>query len=160
MTLFLGSRGYRNYFCARYSPDNFKQVSNLKEISKFWVAGINYKKTDATTRGEFAIQNDQYDRLLEQARVNDLDEVFVLSTCNRTEIYGFADNASQLIGLLCEQTAGNQETFLSSAYIKNGHEAIAHLFNVSAGLDSQILGDYEIIGQLKVAVKVPKNTVA
>jgi len=157
MTLFLGSRGYRNYFCARYSPDNFKQVSNLKEISKFWVAGINYKKTDATTRGEFAIQNDQYDRLLEQARVNDLDEVFVLSTCNRTEIYGFADNASQLIGLLCEQTAGNQETFLSSAYIKNGHEAIAHLFNVSAGLDSQILGDYEIIGQLKVAVKVAKK---
>ena len=157
MTLFLGSRGYRNYFCARYSPDNFKQVSNLKEISKFWVAGINYKKTDATTRGEFAIQNDQYDRLLEQARVNDLDEVFVLSTCNRTEIYGLADNSSQLIGLLCEQTAGNQETFLSSAYIKNGHEAIAHLFNVSAGLDSQILGDYEIIGQLKVAVKVAKK---
>jgi len=132
-------------------------VNNLKDISKFWIAGINYKKADATTRGQFAIQSDQYIRLLEQARLNGLDEVFVLSTCNRTEIYAFAENASLLIGLLCEQTAGSPETFLSSAYVKNGHEAVEHLFNVSAGLDSQILGDYEIIGQIKAAVKFAKQ---
>jgi glutamyl-tRNA reductase len=134
-----------------------QQVNNLKDISKFWVAGINYKKADAATRGQFAIQNDQYTRLLEQASVNGLDEIFVLSTCNRTEIYGFADTAPQLINLLCDQTAGSKETFLSSAYIKSGYEAIEHLFNVSAGLDSQILGDYEIIGQIKAAVKFAKN---
>ena len=133
------------------------QVNNLKDISKFWIAGINYKKADAATRGQFAIQNDQYTLLLEQARINGLDEIFVLSTCNRTEIYGFADNASQLVSLLCQQTAGSEEIFLSSAYIKNGHEAIAHLFNVSAGLDSQILGDYEIIGQIKIAIKFAKK---
>jgi len=132
-------------------------VNNLKDISKFWIAGINYKKADATTRGQFAIQNDQYIRLLEQARLNGLDEVFVLSTCNRTEIYAFAENASLLISLLCEQTVGGSETFLSSAYVKNGYEAVEHLFNVSAGLDSQILGDYEIIGQIKVAVKFAKQ---
>jgi glutamyl-tRNA reductase len=132
-------------------------VNNLKDISKFWVAGINYKKADAATRGQFAIHNDQYTRLLGQASVNGLDEIFVLSTCNRTEIYGFADTAPQLINLLCDQTAGSKETFLSSAYIKSGHEAIEHLFNVSAGLDSQILGDYEIIGQIKAAVKFAKN---
>jgi glutamyl-tRNA reductase len=134
-----------------------QQVNNLKDISKFWVAGINYKKADAATRGQFAIHNDQYTRLLGQASVNGLDEIFVLSTCNRTEIYGFADTAPQLINLLCDQTAGSKETFLSSAYIKSGHEAIEHLFNVSAGLDSQILGDYEIIGQIKAAVKFAKN---
>jgi glutamyl-tRNA reductase len=132
-------------------------VNNLRDISKFWIAGINYKKADAVTRGQFAIQNDQYARLLEKALANGLDEVFVLSTCNRTEIYGFADSVSQLINLLCEQTAGSKETFLSSAYIKNGHEAITHLFNVSAGLDSQILGDYEIIGQIKAAAKFAKK---
>ena len=132
-------------------------MNNLKDISKFWIAGINYKKADATTRGQFAIQNDQYIRLLEQARLNGLDEVFVLSTCNRTEIYAFAENASLLISLLCEQTVGGSETFLSSAYVKNGYEAVEHLFNVSAGLDSQILGDYEIIGQIKVAVKFAKQ---
>jgi len=132
-------------------------VNNLRDISKFWIAGINYKKADAVTRGQFAIQNDQYARLLEKALANGLDQVFVLSTCNRTEIYGFADSVSQLINLLCDQTAGSKETFLSSAYIKNGHEAITHLFNVSAGLDSQILGDYEIIGQIKAAAKFAKK---
>jgi glutamyl-tRNA reductase len=157
MTLFLGGGGYRNYFWARYSTDNFIQVKNLNDLSKFWIAGINYKKADAATRGPFAIQNDQHARLLEKALANSLDEVFVLSTCNRTEIYGFADSVSQLIDLLCDQTAGSKETFLSSAYLKNGHEAITHLFNVSAGLDSQILGDYEIIGQIKTAVKFAKE---
>jgi glutamyl-tRNA reductase len=132
-------------------------VNNLRDISKFWIAGINYKKADAITRGQFAIQTDQYARLLEKALANGLDEVLLLSTCNRTEIYGFADSASQLINLLCDQTAGSKETFLSSAYIKNGHEAITHLFNVSAGLDSQILGDYEIIGQIKAAAKFSKK---
>ena len=133
------------------------QVKNLNDLSKFWIAGINYKKADAATRGQFAIQNDQHTRLLEKALANGLDEVFVLSTCNRTEIYGFADSVSQLIDLLCDQTPGSKETFLSSAYIKNGHEALRHLFNVSAGLDSQILGDYEIIGQIKAAAKFAKN---
>jgi len=157
MTLFLGGGGYRNYFWARYSTDNFIQVKNLNDLSKFWIAGINYKKADAATRGQFAIQNDQHARILERALANSLDEVFVLSTCNRTEIYGFADSASQLIDLLCDQTLGTKETFLSSGYIRNGHEALTHLFNVSAGLDSQILGDYEIIGQIKAAAKFAKN---
>jgi glutamyl-tRNA reductase len=132
-------------------------LNNLKDISKFWVAGINYKKTDAAIRGLFAIQHDQYFKILEEAQSNNLTELFVLSTCNRTEIYGFADTSSQLIDLICSQTTGSKEVFLESAYIKNGHEAIEHLFNVSAGLDSQILGDYEIIGQIKAAVKFAKN---
>ncbi|HEV8287060.1 MAG TPA: glutamyl-tRNA reductase [Chitinophagaceae bacterium] len=132
-------------------------VNPLKDISKFWIAGINYKKTDAGIRGQFAIQDEQYANLLKQALANGLNEVFVLSTCNRTEIYGFADNVSQLINLLCAQTAGSKETFSELAYIKRGEEAIEHLFYVSAGLDSQILGDYEIVGQVKTAVKFSKK---
>jgi len=135
----------------------FMMTNNLKDISKFWIAGINYKKTDAAVRGQFAIQNEQYAAILKEANANSLNEVFVLSTCNRTEIYGFAENVSQLVNLLCKQTAGSIETFLESAYIKKGHDAIEHLFNVSAGIDSQILGDYEIIGQIKTAVKFAKN---
>jgi glutamyl-tRNA reductase len=132
-------------------------VNPLKDISKFWIAGINYKKTDAGIRGQFAIQDEQYANLLKQGVANGLNEVFVLSTCNRTEIYGFADNASQLVNLLCSQTAGSKETFSELAYIKRGEEAIEHLFYVNAGLDSQILGDYEIVGQVKTAVKFSKK---
>lgn len=129
----------------------------LKDIADFYVVGINYKKSDACVRGQFAIGSDQYSNLLQKAAAQGLNEVFILSTCNRTEIYGFAFCSHQLVELLCSETVGNAETFKSSAYIKNGVEAIEHVFNVGAGLDSQILGDYEIVGQLKNAVKFSKK---
>lgn len=129
----------------------------LKDISDFYVAGINYKKSDASVRGQFAIGDEQYSRILEKATQQGLNEIFVLSTCNRTEIYGFAYCSHQLVELLCSETIGDSETFKESAYIKNGIEAIEHVFNVGAGLDSQILGDYEIVGQLKNAVKFSKS---
>jgi len=129
----------------------------LKNISNFFVAGINYKKSDASVRGEFAIGSEQYSNILQKALVHGLNEIFILSTCNRTEIYGFANSGRQLVELLCSETIGNSETFLQSCYIKNGFDAIEHIFNVGAGLDSQILGDYEIVGQLKNAVKFSKG---
>jgi glutamyl-tRNA reductase len=126
-------------------------------ISGFYIVGINYKKTDAAIRGQFAISTEQYEKILALAPSHHLNELFILSTCNRTEIYGFADDASQLIDLLCTQTAGNRNTFGELAYVKKGMEAIDHLFQVSAGLDSQILGDYEIVGQIKQAVKFARE---
>src|SRR5687767_2995593 len=127
--------------------------TSTKDISRFYIAGINYKKTDAVIRGQFAVNNEQYATLLSKAGDLGLHELFVLSTCNRTEIYGFAESADQLIQLLCSQTEGSAATFSKLAYIKNGLAAIDHLFAVAAGLDSQILGDYEIVGQIKQAVK-------
>jgi glutamyl-tRNA reductase len=126
-------------------------------ISGFFLVGINYKKTDASVRGQFAINNIQYANILAIAPSFGLSEFFILSTCNRTEIYGFADNAAQLIEILCTQTTGNKEAFSGLCYIKQGAEAIQHIFEVGAGLESQILGDYEIIGQLKLAVKFAKE---
>lgn len=132
-------------------------VTGSKEISRFYIAGLNYRKTDAAIRGQFAISNDQYATILELAPSFGLNEFFIISTCNRTEIYGFADNPEQLINLLCTQTEGSAETFTGLSYIKQGMEAIEHLFEVGAGLDSQILGDYEIVGQIKKAVKLAKD---
>lgn len=128
-----------------------------KDMSTFFVAGINYKKTDAALRGQFAISTDQYANILSLAPSFNLNELFVISTCNRTEIYGFTENAADLCRLLCTQTEGSVETFTQIAYIKNGKAAIQHLFDVAAGLDSQILGDYEILGQLKLAVKFARE---
>ena len=127
------------------------------DISRFFAVGINYKKTDAGTRGLFAINSDQYKSILQKAPAAGLRELFILSTCNRTEIYGFAENADQLIQLLCNEATGNTEDFRRLAYVKKGLHAVEHLFSVGAGLDSQILGDYEIVGQLKNAVKFSKE---
>jgi glutamyl-tRNA reductase len=127
------------------------------DINHFFIAGINYKKSDASVRGQFAINNEQYTSILEKAAICGLNELFILSTCNRTEIYGFANSADDLVNLLCSETVGNSKSFMLSAYVKNGMQAVQHMFNVGAGLDSQILGDYEIVGQLKMAIKFAKE---
>ncbi len=133
------------------------QLEERRNLADFWVAGINYRKTDATIRGKFAINSEQYARVLDTATNNGLKELFILSTCNRTEIYGFASDVQQLIALLCTETAESIEVFKNLAYIKRGRGAVEHLFQVSAGLDSQVLGDYEIVGQMKVAAKFAKQ---
>ena len=127
------------------------------DILKFHAIGINYKKSNASTRGLFAVSNEQYPVILDLAPGFGVNELFILSTCNRTEIYGFAEHAGQLAALLCSQTKGDIETFNQRAYFKQGKQAVQHLFDVGAGLDSQILGDYEIVGQIKTALRFSKE---
>jgi len=69
------------------------EAQYFRNLSNFFVAGVNYKKSDASTRGKFAISEEQYSRVLESAAKQNLNEVFIVSTCNRTEIYGFAENS-------------------------------------------------------------------
>ena len=144
-----------------FAVQNFRPTlmpgTTQTNISTFFIAGINYRKTDADLRGQYAVNNEQYANLLALAPQYGLGEFFVLSTCNRTEIYGFSESVAGLCKLLCTQTQGSLETFYDIAYIKNGQQAIQHFFDVAAGLDSQILGDYEIVGQIKQAVKFSKK---
>jgi glutamyl-tRNA reductase len=134
-----------------------KMPLTTNHSSTFFIAGINYKKTDAEVRGQYAVNPEQYLHLLNTARERGLQELFVVSTCNRTEIYGLAQDADQLIRLLCSVTEGSEEIFRRLSYVKKGKEAAKHLLNVGAGLDSQILGDYEIVGQIKLAAKTAKE---
>jgi glutamyl-tRNA reductase len=127
------------------------------DVNQFYIAGINYKKTDASMRGKFAVNPEQYALILCKAAQAGIRELFVLSTCNRTEIYGVAPDAETLMALLCAQTTGTAEDFSDLAYVKQGMDAIEHFFNVGAGLDSQILGDYEIVGQIKQSIKFSKE---
>lgn len=127
------------------------------ELSNFLVAGINYKKTDTEIRSSFAIGMEQYSNMLNLAVQYGVRDLFVLSTCNRSEIYGIAERPEQLIDLLCSQTQGSAELFHELAYQKHGLKAVQHLFDVGAGLDSQILGDYEIVGQIRQAMKFAKE---
>jgi len=126
-------------------------------LDDFFVVGVNYKNTDAATRGRFAISEEQYENILKRAPSFGVDEFFILSTCNRTEIYGFGKNPSELTELLCSQVSDNTGLFGTMAYIKNGLQAVTHLFYVGSGLDSQIVGDYEIVSQLKQAFKFSKD---
>ena len=108
-------------------------------------------------RGSFAIGPEQYENMLRLAIGYEVRDLFVLSTCNRSEIYGISENADQLVKLFCSQTQGSADLFKTLAYRKSGLDAVKHLFDVGAGLDSQILGDYEIVGQLRKAMKFAKE---
>ena len=130
---------------------------NISKSSSFYAIGLSYKKADADIRGRFSLDDESKHALLQQAKDNAIESLIVTSTCNRTEIYGFAQHPFQLIELLCDNTNGTVEEFRNVAYVYKNKEAIAHMFRVGSGLDSQILGDFEIISQLKSSTKLSRK---
>ena len=122
---------------------------HISKHSSFYTIGLNYKKADAEVRGKFSLDDHAMDRLLDQAKHIGIDGLLVTSTCNRTELHGFAQHPFQLIKLLCDNTQGSLEEFQEVAYVHKNNDAINHLFRMGTGLDSQILGDFEIISQLR-----------
>lgn len=122
---------------------------HISRHNSFYTIGLNYKKADAHIRGHFSLDETAMENLLIQAKAIGIDGLLATSTCNRTELHGFAQHPFQLIKLLCDNTQGTVEEFQDVAYVYKNNDAIAHLFRVGTGLDSQILGDFEIISQLR-----------
>ncbi len=108
-------------------------------------------------RGKFSLDAAAKTRLLEQAKREGIESMIVTSTCNRTEIYGFGQHPFQLIKLICDNTQGTAEEFQQVGYVYKSQEAINHMFRVGTGLDSQILGDFEIISQLRTGFNESKS---
>lgn len=123
--------------------------NNISRHLYFYAVGLSYRKADAEIRGKFSLGNDAKTNLLHQAKQEGIESLVVISTCNRTEIYGFAQHPFQLIKLLCDNSQGTVEEFQRVAFVYKNAEAIDHVFRVGSGLDSQILGDFEIISQIK-----------
>jgi glutamyl-tRNA reductase len=122
---------------------------HISRHPSFYTIGLNYKKADAVLRGKFSLEETAMKKLLEDAKTQGIDGLLATSTCNRTELHGFAQHPFQLIKLLCDHTQGTVEEFQEVAYVYKNNDAISHLFKVGTGLDSQILGDFEIISQIK-----------
>ncbi|MBP9124421.1 MAG: glutamyl-tRNA reductase, partial [Saprospiraceae bacterium] len=129
----------------------------VNQIEDFTVVGINYRKSAADVRGHYTINEEQYKIILDIAPALGLNDFFVLSTCNRTEIYGCVHHIELFVQLILSQSTGSEVAFRQMFYVKRGASAIKHFFEVGSGLDSQILGDYEIVGQIKKAVQSSKK---
>ena len=123
--------------------------NNTSKHHYFYAVGLSYKKADAEIRGKFSLDAAAKVRLLDQAKNEGIESLIVTSTCNRTEIYGYAEHPFQLIKLICENSQGSVEAFQKVGFVYKNQEAISHMFRVGTGLDSQILGDFEIIAQIK-----------
>lgn len=130
---------------------------NMSKTTTFYALGLSYKKADAAIRGKFSLTATAQSDLLAQAKAEGIESLIVISTCNRTEIYGFANHPYELIKLLCENSNGSLEEFREVAYIYKNQEAVNHMFRVGTALDSQILGDFEIISQIKIAFNHSKK---
>jgi glutamyl-tRNA reductase len=130
---------------------------NAPKHHYFYAVGLSYKKADAEIRGQFSLDTKAKTKVLEQAKKEGIESLIVTSTCNRTEIYGFAEHPFQLIKLICENSNGTVEAFQKVGFVYKSQEAVNHMFRVATGLDSQILGDFEIISQIKSSFNESKS---
>lgn len=136
-----------------------KYLAEEKEcqgLNDFFVFGINYHKASTEIRGQYAIDAHTAETILSTAFTKDATDLIVLSTCNRTEVYGLG-NMEAVIQKVSGLLGKPAEAFDMYGYKLKAKAAVLHLFKVAAGLDSQILGDFEIAGQLKQAARFSKK---
>jgi Glutamyl-tRNA reductase len=96
-------------------------------LDSFYAIGVSYIKTDADIRGRFSIDGAHGEALSHQAKALGVDSLLIISTCNRSELYGFASSATQLIDLLCAHTKGTPELFEKEGYVFENEQAVTHL---------------------------------
>lgn len=127
-----------------------KSTTNNQFIS----IGISHWNCPIEIREKFSITDSNLERLHLKAKSLDIVSLFVVSTCNRTQLFSFGNVAQEqtLIDLFIEATETSAELFNEFAFLKREKEATDLLFELCMGLDSMILGDLQIISQVKNAV--------
>lgn len=123
-----------------------------------WALGINHQTAPLDVRGRFAFSLEQLPEALRRFRasVARQPEATLLSTCNRTELYCAADEPliEPAAHWLAETAGVPPETLMQHAYVLREDAAARHAFRVASGLDSMVLGEAQILGQLKDAVRI------
>ena len=131
-----------------------------------WTLGINHTTAPLDLRGRFAFGLDQMQPTLaglrnalhQQDRTAD-NEIAIVSTCNRTEIYAAGNPSSTDAALHWLAASGGvtAQSLVSHTYQMHEAQAARHAFRVASGLDSMVLGEPQILGQLKDAVRAAQN---
>ncbi len=121
----------------------------------FVATGLNYKTAPLVVRERLASLLTPKNMVLEQLlQLSFVHEAVILSTCNRIEIYADTDAPKQLIEWLAKAADISIDAFLPHIYQHESTEGIRHLLRVATGLDSMMLGEPQILGQLKQAFRV------
>jgi glutamyl-tRNA reductase len=119
---------------------------------KLFVAGLSYKTAPVELREQLAVSPAKLRCVGCRLKVGGgLAETVVLSTCNRVEIYGLAEHVNGNIPPLFNQLAARPVDVAAHLYVHEGEAAASHLFSVAGGMDSMVLGETEITGQVKQA---------
>ncbi len=119
--------------------------------------GLSHKTAPLTVRERLALGNDKTEQVL-KGLVDGLAEAMLVSTCNRVEFYVAADTADAARERLRADVAGlGGPESLDHLYEHRGDEALVHLFRVAASLDSMVLGEPQILGQVKDAYELARK---
>lgn len=118
------------------------------------ILGLNHASAPLALREQAAFAPESLPDALRQAQaVEGLSETVILSTCNRTELVTAGDHdVSELTRWLAGQTGLDAHILTEHAYCLEGAQAVRHIFRVAAGLDSMVIGEPQILGQVKAAV--------
>jgi glutamyl-tRNA reductase len=124
------------------------------EKDNFILIGISYKTAPVEIREKFSFDKESISAALKEIyNLNGIRECVIVSTCNRTEIYAFTckppDEIRDRINSYILKVSCMEEDFLKHFFFYTGNKVIEHLFNVTCGLESMILGETQIFGQIK-----------
>src|SRR5438045_985623 len=134
----------------RSAPHLFRGID-----MKLFAAGVSYKTAPVELREQLAVKQCAIvDLAFVLKCFGHLDEIVLLSTCNRVEIYGTTRQATGHIKSLLQLLCAEQRDLDPHIYLYEGAAAVRHLLRVAAGLDSMVLGETEITGQIKNAYEI------
>src|SRR6266404_4797960 len=125
---------------------------------KLCVAGVSHKTAPVEVREQLAVKQSEIVDLARYLKCfGHLDEIVLLSTCNRVEIYGTTRKATDHIRSLLQLLCAEPRDLDPHIYLYEGAAAVRHLLRVTAGLDSMVIGETEITGQIKNAYEIACN---
>lgn len=130
-------------------------------LDRLVVVGVNHRSASAETRDALFLDEARLPAALEALKATDPGAAVVLSTCNRTDIIAFSRGEAPLADRLREVLAGwagcDAAALAAEVYDLDGAEALRHVFAVAAGLDSLVIGEPEVFGQLKDAHRAARR---
>ena len=136
---------------------NRKIEKKTNEIPEIVLVGLSHKSAPVDIREKFTLDEKIIPEFLEKAKKGAINEIVYLSTCNRMSVYFTAVDVhravNHIISLLEEYSGLQREMFENYLYRKYSRDAILHLLSVASSLDSMVVGENEIIGQVKQAYR-------
>jgi glutamyl-tRNA reductase len=124
----------------------------------FNILGLNHRTAPVALREKVAFNEDRLVAALRTLRQETgVAEVVILSTCNRTEVYWSGSASGAELTQWLERHHGDNLDIASSLYVHQEQHAVAHAFSVASGLDSMVLGEAQILGQLKDAYRAAQE---
>ncbi len=136
-------------------------MSDLSGEARLLLLGWNFRTAGVSLRERVAFTADEVREALDRLRGRGVvSEGVIVATCNRSEIYGLADGQGadvELMHVISEWRGLDVEEATRESFHREGADAARHLFRVAAGLDSMALGESEVLGQVRSALRVARE---